>query len=152
MSTFLHVGCGPKRKDQTTRGFNSPDWQEIRFDIDASVQQFLDILPALGMTTFRRIRMCEFVDDQQLGLAGKSRVEIEFVEPPIPIVHSPARQDFEPRHQSRGLGASVRLDQAYHDVGAAGLQALRVLQHRIGLADPRCGAQKDFQPAARLAL
>lgn len=36
--TFLHVGCGPKRKDQTTRGFNSPDWNELRLDIDASVK------------------------------------------------------------------------------------------------------------------
>lgn len=35
---FLHVGCGPKRKDQTTRGFNTPEWTEIRFDIDESVQ------------------------------------------------------------------------------------------------------------------
>ena len=34
MSTFLHVGCGPKRKDQTTPGFNRPDWQEIRFDMN----------------------------------------------------------------------------------------------------------------------
>jgi predicted SAM-dependent methyltransferase len=37
-NTFLHVGCGPKRKDRTTRGFNSPDWTEIRLDIDATVQ------------------------------------------------------------------------------------------------------------------
>jgi SAM-dependent methyltransferase len=36
MKTFLHVGCGPKRKDQTTRGFF--DWNELRFDIDESVQ------------------------------------------------------------------------------------------------------------------
>ena len=36
--TFLHVGCGPKRKDQTTRGFNSDDWQELRLDIDESVK------------------------------------------------------------------------------------------------------------------
>jgi hypothetical protein len=35
MKTFLHVGCGPKRKDQTTRGFNS--WQELRLDIDEAV-------------------------------------------------------------------------------------------------------------------
>lgn len=33
---FLHVGCGPKRKDQTTNGFLS--WDEVRFDIDNSVQ------------------------------------------------------------------------------------------------------------------
>ena len=37
MPTFLHIGCGPKRKDQTTRGFNSDDWTELRFDIDESV-------------------------------------------------------------------------------------------------------------------
>jgi hypothetical protein len=38
MKSFLHVGCGPKRKDRTTRGFNTPDWTEIRLDIDATVQ------------------------------------------------------------------------------------------------------------------
>jgi ubiquinone/menaquinone biosynthesis C-methylase UbiE len=36
MKTFLHVGCGPKRKEQTTAGF--ADWTELRFDIDESVQ------------------------------------------------------------------------------------------------------------------
>lgn len=38
MPTFLHVGCGPKRKDQTTRGFNAIEWEEIRFDINPGVQ------------------------------------------------------------------------------------------------------------------
>ena len=37
MKSFLHVGCGPKRKDRTTKGLNTPDWSEIRLDIDASV-------------------------------------------------------------------------------------------------------------------
>ena len=37
MKTFLHVGCGPKHKDQTTRGFNTPDWTELRLDIDKNV-------------------------------------------------------------------------------------------------------------------
>jgi predicted SAM-dependent methyltransferase len=37
MPSLLHIGCGPKRKNQTTAGFNSPDWQEIRLDIDPSV-------------------------------------------------------------------------------------------------------------------
>ncbi|MFM2329938.1 MAG: hypothetical protein RLZZ494_2041 [Pseudomonadota bacterium] len=36
--TFLHVGCGSKRKDQTTAGFNTPDWQERRFDIDPAAR------------------------------------------------------------------------------------------------------------------
>ena len=38
MKTFLHVGCGQKHKNQTTAAFNSLDWEEIRLDIDASVQ------------------------------------------------------------------------------------------------------------------
>ena len=36
MNSFLHVGCGHKRKDRTTAGF--ADWSELRFDIDESVQ------------------------------------------------------------------------------------------------------------------
>ena len=38
MNTFLHIGCGPKRKPQTTRGFNTDEWNEIRLDIDPTVQ------------------------------------------------------------------------------------------------------------------
>jgi hypothetical protein len=37
MKSLLHVGCGPKRKDNTTRGFISDAWNEIRLDIDPSV-------------------------------------------------------------------------------------------------------------------
>ena len=38
MKSFLHVGCGPKRKDRTTRALSSADWTELRFDIDESVK------------------------------------------------------------------------------------------------------------------
>lgn len=37
MRTFLHVGCGLARKAQTTLGFNSSDWAEIRLDINQDV-------------------------------------------------------------------------------------------------------------------
>lgn len=37
MPIFLHVGCGGKRKDRTTAGFNTPEWIERRLDIDAGV-------------------------------------------------------------------------------------------------------------------
>jgi SAM-dependent methyltransferase len=35
---FLHVGCGPKNKDQTTRVFAQDDWQELRLDIDPAAR------------------------------------------------------------------------------------------------------------------
>ena len=38
MKRFLHVGCGPARKADTTSGFQTPEWQEVRFDIDPSVE------------------------------------------------------------------------------------------------------------------
>ncbi len=38
MRTLLHVGCGPKYKQQTTAGFDSDDWSEIRLDVDATVK------------------------------------------------------------------------------------------------------------------
>jgi SAM-dependent methyltransferase len=34
---FLHVGCGPARKPDTTRAFAGPGWRELRLDIDPSV-------------------------------------------------------------------------------------------------------------------
>lgn len=37
MKKLLHIGCGPKTIRQI-KGFDSTAWQEIRFDIDPSVQ------------------------------------------------------------------------------------------------------------------
>lgn len=37
MKHFLHVGCGPKHKDRTTKGFDNVEWAEKRLDIDPSV-------------------------------------------------------------------------------------------------------------------
>jgi SAM-dependent methyltransferase len=37
LGTFLHVGCGANRKEQTTAAFAGPDWRELRLDIDARV-------------------------------------------------------------------------------------------------------------------
>jgi hypothetical protein len=34
VNKFLHVGCGQATKANTTPGLNTPDWQEIRFDIE----------------------------------------------------------------------------------------------------------------------
>jgi SAM-dependent methyltransferase len=54
---LLHVGCGSKRKNQTTRGFNTPEWQELRLDIDPAVSP--DIV---GTMTDMRAVASESVD------------------------------------------------------------------------------------------
>jgi len=38
MRKFLHVGCGTKKKQNTTREFAGSDWQEVRLDIDEAVK------------------------------------------------------------------------------------------------------------------
>lgn len=38
MPTFLHIGCGQKRKDRTTTGFAADAWTEIRLDIDPNAK------------------------------------------------------------------------------------------------------------------
>ena len=37
MKKFLHVGCGPDTKNNTTKAFASNDWQEVRLDINKDV-------------------------------------------------------------------------------------------------------------------
>jgi predicted SAM-dependent methyltransferase len=54
MKTFLHVGCGPKYKNQTTAGFNKPGWLEKRLDIDESVKP--DIIGT--MTNMANVDKC----------------------------------------------------------------------------------------------
>ena len=45
MPTFLHVGCGESRKPETTPGFNRPEWEEVRLDVDPQVEP--DILGSM---------------------------------------------------------------------------------------------------------
>lgn len=42
---FLHVGCGPARKPDTTQTFAGPHWRELRLDIDPAVSP--DIVGAM---------------------------------------------------------------------------------------------------------
>ncbi len=117
-------------------------------DIDARRQQFVDVLPALGMARARHIGVGIFVDQQQARPPRQRGVDIEFPHHLI-AVHDPMpRQHFEVGEQLLGFLAAVRFDQASDHIAAAGLFAMRRVQHRKGLADARSGAKKDLQPTA----
>ena len=51
MKTFLHLGCGPKRKDRITKAVSS--WTELRFDIDESVQPHKALVPSATLSSHR---------------------------------------------------------------------------------------------------
>ena len=115
-------------------------------DVDACRQQFLHVLPALGMPAFGGVGVSEFVDDDKLRPARQRRVEVELGDGAAAIFGHPPRQHLEPFDESARLRPSMRLDQADDDIDALLLEAARALQHRIGLADARRGAEKHLHP------
>ena len=60
---------------------------------------------------------------------------------------APARNDFQALQQRFGLPAAVGLDDADDDVVAVLLAGLGLLQHLVGLADARRGADEDSELA-----
>ena len=64
--TFLHVGCGPNHKAQTTRGFNTSRWNEVRLDIDASVSPdiigSMTDMPAVASASMDALFSCHNIE------------------------------------------------------------------------------------------
>lgn len=77
VKTFLHVGCGPKRKPSTPRGFVSADWNELRLDIDESVAP--DIVGTM-------IDMSQVADSSVVTLFSSHNIEHLYPhEVPLPL-------------------------------------------------------------------
>jgi hypothetical protein len=121
-------------------------------DVDALIEQLLDILPTLGVTrrriAFDAIGVGQLIDDQNGRPSFQSRIEIELAPHRAPIFDRHRRQLLESFEQSLGLDASMRLDIPDHDVAAARTQATRSFEHRVRLADPGTRAKEDAQFAA----
>ncbi len=92
--------------------------------------------------------MREFVDEDQLRLAGERGVEIELAELAAAILDLRERQHVEAFEQRRGFTAAMRFGNADHHVRAFVVTAARGLQHCIGFADARRRAEKNLQPAS----
>ena len=116
-------------------------------DIDAAVEQLLDIEIALGMTAARRIGMGELVHQRDLRVAGDNGVEIHLLEPLPLVFETSARNDLETVEQGLRLLAAVRLDDADDDVVAVLLSGAGLLQHLVGLADAGRRADENLEPA-----
>ena len=61
MKTFLHVGGESKRKDLTTIGFNTSEWNDKRLDIDDKVEPVI-----IGAMTNMSVVVDASVDQNQL--------------------------------------------------------------------------------------
>jgi hypothetical protein len=84
-------------------------------NVDAGIEQLLDVEPALGVPTAGCVRVRELVRQDQLGSA------LEDVSDPsrgalAAVRHDLSRDDLQPVEQSLRLGTAVRLGDADHHV------------------------------------
>ena len=116
--------------------------------VDAGVEQFFDVLPALLVTRPGHVGVRELVDQRDLRVAGQHGVEVHLLERRPAVGHPLARDDLHAVEQRLGVRAAVRLGEGDHHVGAALGPAVALAQHGEGLADPGGGAEVDAEEAA----
>ena len=121
---------------------------ERRPDVDAGGQQFVDILPALGMAAAGHVGVGKFVDQQQVRTARQRGVEIELLHDLVAIDDRLARQHLEAVDQLLGFAPSVRFDQADNDIAAARFVRAGGAEHGVGFSDAGSGAEKNLQMSA----
>ncbi len=118
-------------------------------DIDAGIEQFHHILPALGVARAGVVGVRQLIDQQQRGAAQQRGIEIELRERDAAMLQPLRRQDLQAFEQRLGFRAAVQLDIADDHVDARGGLLARGFEHGIGLADARRRAEKYLQMTAR---
>ena len=125
---------------------------ERRPDINAGFQQFLHILPALGMARPGHIAVRQFVHQQHGRMPDECRVKVKFGQRSVPVGQIAQRQLFEPGKQRHGFSPAMGFDHANQNIQTGLVFTLGGAEHGVGLADAGAGAQVDAQPAATGAL
>ena len=124
-----------------------------RDDIDAGVEQFVDVLPPLWVAAARDVGVRELVDQRDLRCPSKNRVDVHLSEPGVAVHEVLSRHDLQPLGHGRGARPAVRLEEADHNVGTAGPTTLPLAEHGERLAHARGGSEVDAQrPAAHSVI
>ena len=95
-------------------------------NIDAIVENFLDIEITLGMAAARRIGMRQLIDQNQLRLSLQDGVQIHLCQNAALIRNAFLRDDIEPLGQHIGFDAAMRFHHADDDVVRLHLAAARL--------------------------
>ncbi|SQE13500.1 hypothetical protein BP312_01351 [Bordetella pertussis] len=143
---FAHAHSGDAA-DRLVQAFQVLD-VEGGPDVDAGRQQFLDVLPALGVARPGRVGVRQFVEQQQAGPARHGGLQVEFAQAASLEVERLQGQGRQRIEQRGGVGAAVGFDQPRHDIHALRGLGARRGQHGIGLAYAGAGAEVDAQPPA----
>ncbi len=125
---------------------------ERRVHIDAGIEEIGGVLPSLGVAAAGRVRVRQFVHEDESRLARQRRFEVELAQLRAAVFHEARRQNFESLEERLGLGAPMGFDDPDDDVQPLGLARLGRLEHGVGLADAGRRAEEDFQLPAPLPL
>jgi len=80
-----------------------------RVDVDASIEQLRDVLPAPGVAAPFRVGVCKLVDDDECWSPCERGVEVEFLDDaPVMLGLSP-REDLHAEQERDGVALSVVL-------------------------------------------
>lgn len=85
-------------------------------DVDAGVEQFVDVLPALGVAAAGDVGVGVLVDERDVGRAGEDGVEIHLGEGGTAVLDRASRDRLEVTDLLRGGLAVVRLEEPDDDV------------------------------------
>ena len=79
-----------------------------RDDVDAGVEEVLDVLPALGVAGAGDVGVGQLVDQDQVGPPGQQAVDVHLLERLAPVLDPPAGEDRQVADLGVGLGTPVR--------------------------------------------
>ena len=118
----------------------------VEITVMPGVEQFLDVLPALRVLAARGVGVGEFVDQHHLRADAPAprRRRVRGTRLPRYSMYL-RRHDLDAVEQVGGLLAAVGLHHRGDHVGAAFQPAVRLAEHREGLADAGSCAQVDAQ-------
>src|SRR5215468_7007590 len=101
----------------------------------------------------RSIRMRQFIDQDEGGMASQSGIEVKFVKSGATIGYGATWQHVEPLQEGGGLGPTVGIDPAHDDIYALGPPLVGRFQHGVRFANTSRSAKEDLEfPTALLGL
>src|SRR5260370_1697545 len=113
-------------------------------------EEAVGIEVALGMAAAGRIGVSEFVDQDDLRVAGDDGVEIHLIKRLSPVFEPLAGNDLEPFEQALRLLTPVGFDSADDDIVAVPLAGPGLLQHSVLLAHAARGTTQHLHPPASI--
>ncbi len=120
-------------------------------DVDTGGEQFLNVLPAFGVSTAGCIGVRQFVDQHQARRSLEQRVEVHFFEGHAAIISAQQGLLRQAAEQRLGFCAAMGFDHARQHLYALAQLRMSRLEHGVSLAHPWRGAEKNLQPPAPLA-